>query len=165
MARALIVGCGCRGRLLGARLLEDGWSVRGTSRRPEGLEAIGASGIEPAAADPVRLGTVLDHVGDVAVIAWLMGSAGGDAEVAAAVNGERLESLMIRLVDTPVRRFVYEGAGDAPVETLAMGRRIVEQAGTTWRIPIAVIDAHPLHSKDWLAEARAAVLGTLTANS
>ena len=33
VARALIVGCGCRGRMLGQRLVEDGWAVRGTSRR------------------------------------------------------------------------------------------------------------------------------------
>ena len=39
MARALIVGCGCRGRELGRELLAEGWQVRGTSRRAEGLEA------------------------------------------------------------------------------------------------------------------------------
>ena len=40
MARALIVGCGCRGRLLGKELLAQGWAVRGTSRREQGLEPI-----------------------------------------------------------------------------------------------------------------------------
>ena len=50
MARALIVGCGCRGRMLGERLLADGWAVRGTSRREEGLDAIREAGIEPAIA-------------------------------------------------------------------------------------------------------------------
>jgi uncharacterized protein YbjT (DUF2867 family) len=59
VARALIVGCGCRGRQLGERLLAEGWAVRGTSRREEGLEPIAAAGIEPALADPDRPGTIL----------------------------------------------------------------------------------------------------------
>ena len=79
MARALIVGCGCRGRLLGERLLAEGWLVRGTSRRDDGLAAIEAAGIEPALADPDRPGTLLDLVGDVTVVHWLLGSARGRA--------------------------------------------------------------------------------------
>ena len=34
MARALIVGCGCRGRELGSALAAAGWQVRGTTRDP-----------------------------------------------------------------------------------------------------------------------------------
>ena len=75
MARALIVGCGCRGRELGERLLAEGWAVRGTSRREDGLEAIEAAGIEPALADPDRPGTILELVSDVAVLVLLLGSA------------------------------------------------------------------------------------------
>lgn len=131
--------------------------MRGTSRHPEGLEAIAASGLEPAAADPDRLGTILDHIGDVAVIAWLMGSASGEPDTVAAANGDRLESLMIRLVDTPVRRFVYEGGGSAPAETLELGRRIVERASATWRIPVVVIESDPSDPVGWLDEASAAV--------
>jgi hypothetical protein len=157
VARALIVGCGCRGRALGTRLLADGWSVRGTSRSPAGLAAIAAAGLEPAEADPDRLGTVLDHVGDVTVVVWLMGSAVGEAEKVAAVNGDRLESLMIRLVDTPVRGLVYEGAGGAPAEALARGRAIVEEAAERWRIPVAVLDADPGAPEAWVDGAVAAV--------
>ena len=80
VARALIVGCGCRGRLLGERLLAEGWQVRGTSRREEGLAAIEAAGIEPALADPAEPGTVLELVGDVAMVVWLLGSAEGTDE-------------------------------------------------------------------------------------
>ncbi len=36
LARALIVGCGCHGRELGAELLPAGWQVRGTSARAAG---------------------------------------------------------------------------------------------------------------------------------
>src|SRR5213593_1462593 len=101
MARALIVGCGCRGRSLGAALAGEGWAVRGTSRSEDGLELIAAAGLEPALADPERPGTVLDLVGDVAVVHWLLGSAAGEPELLGTVNGERLEGLLARLVDTP----------------------------------------------------------------
>lgn len=140
MARALIVGCGCRGRLLGGRLLEEGWAVRGTSRREEGLAPIEAAGIEPALADPERPGSVLELIGDVAVIYWLLGSAEGEDEAIAAIHGPRLERLMERLVDTPVRRFVYEAAGSVERRHLARGEEIVRAAARTWHIPVEVVE-------------------------
>jgi uncharacterized protein YbjT (DUF2867 family) len=137
LARALIVGCGCRGRELAGELAELGWQVRGTSRRPEELEAIEAAGVEPAAADPDRPGTVLELCGDVAVVVWLLGSANGEAT--AEIHGTRLESLVEKLVDSPVRGFAYEAAGTVAAETLAEGARIVERAGETWRIPVTLL--------------------------
>jgi len=143
MARALIVGCGCRGRLLGKRLLGEGWAVRGTSRREERLEAIETAGIEPALADPERPGTVLELVGDVAVVYWLLGSAVGEDESIAAIHGPKLERLLERLVDTPVRRFVYEAAGSVEARHLKLGEEIVRGAGRTWRIPVEVVTDDP----------------------
>ena len=139
MARALIVGCGCRGRELGAGLLEQGWAVRGTSRREEGLAAIEAAGIEPALADPERPATVLDLVGDVTTVYWLLGSAAGERENLEAIHGSRLERLLERLVETPVRRFVYEAHGSVAPEVLAGGVALVERAAETWRIPVEVL--------------------------
>ena len=130
MARALIVGCGCRGRELGGRLLEEGWAVRGTSRREEGLAAIEAAGIEPALADPDRPGTILELVDDVAVLVLLFGNASGGEEELAAIHGPRLERLMEHLVETPVRGVLYEGT--------EAGARVVETASRTWRIPTAI---------------------------
>jgi len=139
MARALIVGCGCRGRSLGEQLLVDGWTVRGTSRRGDGLEPIAAAGIEPALADPADPGTLLDLVGDVAVVHWLLGSAEGDGEAIAAIHGPKLESFMAKLVDTPVRRFIYEAAGSVEPAYLARGEEIVRAAERTWRIPVEIL--------------------------
>ena len=138
MARALIVGCGCRGRELGRRLLDQGWAVRGTSRREEGLAAIEAAGIEPALADPARPATVLDLVADVAAVHWLLGSASGERESLEAIHGSRLERLLEHLVETPVRRFVYEGFGSVDDALLAGGAEIVRAAGERWRIPIEI---------------------------
>ena len=109
-------------------MLVDGWAVRGTSRRQEGLEAIEAVGIEPALADPDRPGTILELVGDVAVLVLLLGGVEGVEEELAAIHGPRLERLMEHLVETPVRGVVYEGTEE--------GEEIVRAASRTWRIPV-----------------------------
>jgi uncharacterized protein YbjT (DUF2867 family) len=143
LARALIVGCGCRGRELGERLLAGGWAVRGSSRREEGLVAIEAAGIEPALADPDRVGTVLELVGDVAVVFHLLGSASGDPEAVAAIHGPRLERLLEKVVDTPVRGVVYEAVGSVDAGVLASGAELVRVASRTWHIPIEVVSVEP----------------------
>jgi uncharacterized protein YbjT (DUF2867 family) len=135
VARALIVGCGCRGRGLGTQLLAEGWAVRGTSRREEGLAAIEAAGIEAALADPDRPGTILEVVNDVAILVLLLGSASGGEEKLAAIHGPRLERLMEHLVETPVRGVLYEGTEE--------GAEVVRAAGRTWRIPVRTIAPSP----------------------
>jgi hypothetical protein len=122
LARALIVACGCRGRALGGRLARKGWSLRGSTRDPAHLPEIEAAGIEAAVADPDRPGTLLDLVGDVTVVHWLLGSAEGEAEELAEIHGPRLERLIERLVDSPLRGFVYEAAGTVPGRFLQQGR-------------------------------------------
>jgi uncharacterized protein YbjT (DUF2867 family) len=149
MARALIVGCGCRGRVLGSRLLAQGWQVRGTSRREEGLAPIEAAGIDPALADPAEPGSVLDLVGDVTVVAWLLGSAQGAEEELAAIHGPRLDRTLERLVETPVRGFVYEAAGSVDPVLLARGHEAVEAAADTWQIPVAFVLVDPSDTSTW----------------
>jgi uncharacterized protein YbjT (DUF2867 family) len=140
VARALIVGCGCRGRQLGEALLGEGWAVRGTSRREEGLEAIEAVGIEPALADPDRPGTILELVDDVAVLVLLLGSAVGSEEELATIHGPRLERLLEHLVETPVRGVLYEGT--------EAGAEIVGTAERTWRIPATTFPPRPSQPAD-----------------
>jgi len=158
MARALIVGCGCRGRMLGERLLEEGWAVRGTSRREEGLEPIEAAEIEPALADPDRPGTLLELVGDIAVVHWLLGSARGEQEEVAAIHGAGLEHMLERLVDTPVRGIVYEAAGCVPPQNLERGAAAVRAASERWRIPAEVVAADPSEPDAWAQAMLAATL-------
>ena len=162
MARALIVGCGCRGRLLGGALLEAGWAVRGTSRREEGLAAIEAAGIEPALADPDRPGTILDLVADAALVVLLLGSATGEPEELEAIHGPRLERLLEHLVDTPVRGVVYEAAGSVGPALLGGGAEIVRAAGRTWRIPVAVLEESPESHGEWATETAKAALELLS---
>jgi nucleoside-diphosphate-sugar epimerase len=162
LARALIIGCGCRGRELGGRLLAEGWAVRGTSRREDGLAAIEAAGIEPALADLDRVGTVLELVGDVAVVYLLLGSAEGEDEAVAAIHGPRLERLMEKLVDTPVRGVVYEAVGSVEPQLLAAGAEIVRAAASTWHIPVAVVEEEWGDPVMWSQEMSNLALGLLS---
>jgi hypothetical protein len=100
------------------------------------LREIESAGLEPALADPERPGTLLELVADVAAVYWLLGSAAGPTENLEAIHGSRLERLLEHLVETPVRRFVYEVSGVVDPAILARGRSVVEAASETWRIPV-----------------------------
>jgi len=113
--------------------------VRGTTRGEQRLAAIEAAGIEAALADPDQPGTLLELVGDVAAVHWLLGSASGEAENLAAIHGSRLERFLERLVETPVRRFVYEAHGSVDPELLAAGAELVRAAGERWSIPVEIV--------------------------
>jgi nucleoside-diphosphate-sugar epimerase len=159
VARVLIVGCGCRGRALGAALAAEGHTIRGTSRDAAGQAAIEAAGIDAVQADPDRLGTVLVALPGVSALVWLMGSATGPT--AADANGPRLQAILEKLVDTPVRGFVYEAAGSVDAATLTAGAETARAAAQTWQMPVEVLDADPADAAAWLAAARAAVAGVL----
>jgi nucleoside-diphosphate-sugar epimerase len=156
VARALIVGCGCRGRELGRELLAGDWAVRGTTRREDEATAISESGIEAVVADPDRVWTVLEQVADVALIFWLLGSARGDPAQLGAIHGARLERVLEQIVDTPVRGFVYESGGTVEPAVLRGGADLVVAAGGRWRIPFELVDADPVDVVAWRAEMLAA---------
>jgi uncharacterized protein YbjT (DUF2867 family) len=161
VARALIVACGCRGRELGGRLLDAGWQVRGTTREAERTPGLERARVEPAVADPERAASILDHVGDVTLVFWLLGSALGEPGAVGELHGPRLERTLEELVDTPVRGFVYEAAGDASPELLERGAAIVRAAGDRWRIPVAIVDRGPSDWEAW-TEAMLAAAERLT---
>jgi hypothetical protein len=142
--------------------LAEGWQVRGTSRSVAGVAAIDAAGIEGAAADPDRIDTILELVDDVAVLVWALGSAHGSADVLEAIHGPRLEHLLERLVDTPVRGLAYEGAGSVPPAVLVTGATAVREAERRWRIRAEVVEQPPEDHDAWagaMAAAAASALG------
>jgi uncharacterized protein YbjT (DUF2867 family) len=161
MARALIVGCGCRGQELGKRLLAAGWQARGTTRDPGNAEDILAAQLDAVVADPDRAGSILDHVGDVTLVFWLLGSALGGPEAIAAIHGPRLERVLEKLVDTHVRGFVYEGGGRVQPHHLKRGAEIVREAEERWRIPVQVVCEDPGDWEAW-TEAMLAAAERLT---
>jgi threonine dehydrogenase-like Zn-dependent dehydrogenase len=156
VARVLIVGCGCRGQALAAVLGEH--AVRGTTRSGERLPELEAAGIEGVVADPDRLATLVPALAGVTVVCWLMGSAEGSPDV----HGDRLQTLMEHLVDTPVRGFVYEASGTVSPARLAAGAEIVRTASHTWHIPVEVVTADPASVEDWAEAMRAAVARLLS---
>jgi hypothetical protein len=129
--------------------------VRGTTRDPTGLDAIEAAGIEAIEADPDRLGTLMTQLAGVTVVCWLLGSAEGDN--VPELHGPRLETLLERLVDTPVRGIVYEAAGTVAASLLSGGAAAVEAAAERWRMPAEVVNADPADHAGWVAAMRAAV--------
>jgi hypothetical protein len=88
-------------------------------------------------------------VGDVTLVFWLLGSAAGEPEAIAAVHGPRLERLMEKLVETPVRGFVYEAAGRVQPRHLERGAAIVREAAERWRIPVQVVAQEPGDWETW----------------
>jgi NADP-dependent 3-hydroxy acid dehydrogenase YdfG len=159
VARVLIVGCGGRGRALARELVAAGHAVRGTTRDPERVAAIAAVGAEGYVGDPDRIATLMEAIAGVTVVAWLLGSAGGES--AADLHAGRLRMLCEKLVDTPVRGLLYEGAGTLPDEVLAGGAEIVRAAAATWSIPVEVLATAPEDCDAWTRDALAAVEGLL----
>jgi uncharacterized protein YbjT (DUF2867 family) len=151
VARVLIVPCGCRGRALAGALLQEGHAVRGTTRDPTRAEAIAAAGAEPFVGDPDRIGTLMEALRGVTVVCWLMGTV-----PVPELHAGRLRMLWEKLVDTPVRGVVYEGA-------LPEGEAVARQAAQTWQIPLEVLTADPADHEAWLAAATGAVARLLQA--
>jgi nucleoside-diphosphate-sugar epimerase len=161
MARALIVGCGCRGQSLARALVEQGHAVRGTTRSDDRHAAIEAAGAEAVTADPNHLGTLMPHLHGVSLMCWLMGTARGDG--AQDLNGDRLDAVLETLVDTHVRGAVYEAAGSVPADQLERGSEIARRASETYVMPVALITEPPEDPDAWLAGALRAVDAVLSA--
>ena len=145
MARVLIVGCGCRGQELARELAAAGHAVRGTTRSQASAAAIREAGAEPYLGDPDRIGTLMDALAGVTIVCWLMGTI-----PVPELHEGRLRMLWEKLVDTPVRGVVYEGA-------LPQGEQVARTASHTWQIPLEIIDADPLDHAAWLTAARGSV--------
>ncbi len=126
MARVLIIPCGCRGRELAASLVEAGHAVRGTTRGDH-VEEIRAAGAEPYVGDPDRIGTLMEALSGVTIVCWMMGTI-----PVPELHEGRLRMLWEKLVDTPVRGVVYEGA-------LPQGEDVARTASETWQIPLEVV--------------------------
>jgi hypothetical protein len=165
MARVLLVGGGRRALALTEELVSDGHAVRATTREAARVDAIRAAGAEPYVGDPDRIATLMGALTGVTVLAWLMGTASGDAEQVFALHDTRLRMLWEKLVDTPVRGVVHEAAGPLPVDVLARGRAVAETASETWRIPLVLLDADPADRDAWRAAAGAAVASLLGVDS
>lgn len=157
MARCLIIGCGCRGRLLARELRSDGHVVRATTRSVERLIDIEASGAEAVVADPDRVATLVDSLAYVSVVCVLLGSAVGTPSELTALHGTRLDMLLTKLVDTTVRGVVYEARGSVEAGVLAGGAERVRSFAERSLASYVLLDADPEMPREWVAAAAGAV--------
>jgi uncharacterized protein YbjT (DUF2867 family) len=161
LARCLIIGCGCRGRLLARELLAQGHAVRGTTRDADQLGVIEAAGAEGVLGDPDVVGTLVRSFEHVVVACILLGSAVGSPEQLATLHGTRLGMLLERMVDTTVRGVVYEAAGSVDRSLLEAGSALVRARCEDAWIPYDLLRADPGDAGAWTAAALAAVDHTL----
>ena len=129
--------------------------MRGTTRDPARVAKLEAAGIEARVGDPYRLATLMPHVANTSACVWLMGSATGDD--VEALHDTRLQTVLERLVDTPVRGLVYEAGGTLPGDLLRAGAAAVRKAAATWEMPNAIVEQDPADHEAWLAAMAAAV--------
>lgn len=108
MARVLIVDKGPRIAAAEAALTEAGYAVRSVA--------------------PDLAGDIVDELENVTIVAYLMGDATDPA-----VNDEMLETVLLKVVDTGVRGFVYEPAGAEP-------NLHVKHAKATWHLSVTELD-------------------------
>jgi hypothetical protein len=146
---------------LAHELAAGGHPVRGTTRDPGRVPELEAAGIEPAVGDPYRLATLMPHVANTSAMVWLMGSAVGND--VAALHRTRLQTVLERLVDTPMRGMVYEGAGTVRRSLLREGAAAVRKASLTWQMPIAIVEQRPVEYEAWVAAMVAGVEEVLSA--
>jgi uncharacterized protein YbjT (DUF2867 family) len=158
----MIVGGGCRGRQLAARLVGDGHAVRITTRSEDGRAAIEQAGAECWVGTPDRLATLRGGLDSVTILCWMLGTAVGSPEELRALYTTRLELFLTQAIDTTVRGFLYESRGGVDAELLAAGERTVRTITERSAIPAVVLDADPERPEEWVAQARAAVEGLLT---
>ena len=157
MARCLIIGCGCRGRLLAGELVKDGHAVRGTTRERSRVAVIEEAGAEAVVGDPDRVATLVAALEHVTVLCILLGSAAGTPQQLAALHGTRLEMLLTKSVDTTARGVVYEAAGTVEPSVLRAGAERIRAFGERSLVGVEVLEADPSDDPRWLAAALAAV--------
>jgi hypothetical protein len=163
VARILIVGGGCRGRRLAARLAgEGGHAVRITTRTDSARAAIEAVGAECLIGSPDRLASLRGALEGVTVACWLLGSPAGGPAQARALHGPRVESFLSQAIDTTMRGFVYEAAGVTVAPRIrAEGERIVRTIARRNAIPARILRGDIEDGELWQTEAWEAVDGLL----
>jgi hypothetical protein len=164
VARVLIVGGGCRGRLLAGELVAIGHAVRITTRSEERRAAIESTGAECWIGTPTRLSTLRGALDGVTLACWMLARASGEPEELRALHGALLESFVRQVIDTTVRGFIYDASPRTlERQLLDTGSEIVRSLAAFNAIPARVIAcARDEEDGSWIAGARGAVEGLLS---
>jgi hypothetical protein len=161
VARILIVGGGCPGRELAARLIGDGHAVRITTREERGRAEIERSGAECWIGTPDRLASMRGALDHVTIACWMLAGARGELAQLRDLHGSRLEFFLSQAIDTTVRGFLYDAtpSGEVSSELLGDGTAIVKRMTELNAIPVAVleIDRDGDRQREWVAAAAGAI--------
>jgi hypothetical protein len=141
--------------------VQRGHAVRGTTRSEAQIGAIEAAGAEGWVGDPDRVATLAPALAGVGIVCVLLGSARGEPASVSALHSSRLEMLLARVLDSPVRGFAYEATGTADAAILAGGAGIVDSFCSRSRIPFALLDGDRSDEAVWVASTVEAVEGLL----
>jgi hypothetical protein len=163
VARVLIVGGGCPGRALAAKMVAAGHAVRVTTRAEDRRVRIESVGAECWIGTPDRLATLRGVLEGVAIACWMLARARGPADQVAALHASRLEFFLRQVIDTTVRGFLYDASpGFVAPEALAEGGRMVRSLTELNAIPARVVECEPGEgaergSAEWIAAAHGAI--------
>ena len=157
MARVVIVGCGCRGLELAKLLQADGHAVRGTTRKQERVAELEEAGIEPWIGDPDKIATVHYSMENATILCWFLASAEGTPESVDSLHGTRLEMMLERTIDSPVRGVLYEATGSVGGEALCRGAGAVERLCDRNEIPWGLLKSDPSDHEAWAIAAKVAI--------
>lgn len=158
----MIVGGGCRGRLLATRLIADGHAVRISTRSEERRAAIEEAGAECWIGTPERLATLREALEGVSILCWLLGSAAGPPEQLRALHGSRLQFFLTQAIDTAVRGFLLEVAGtQAARPLLADAEETAGALAARNAIPLEFVRTDPGRTSAWLEDAAAGIASLL----
>ena len=132
--------------------------MRVTTRTESARAAIEATGAECWIGTPERLGTLRAALESVTIVCWALGTAAGSEEDLRSLHASRLEFFLGQAIDTTVRGFLYEAAGDAvAADVLAEGERIVRRVAGRNEIPAGFLRADPGDVDAWLEDAHAEI--------
>ncbi len=157
MARVVIVGCGARGIELAKLLQDDGHAVRGTTRSEDRRAELEAAGIEPWIGDPDRIATVHYSMENATILCWLLASAEGSPEEVEPLHGTRLEMMLERTIDSPVRGVLYEAQGSVDEDSLRQGAEAVQRVCDKNEIPWSLLKSDPKDHGAWAQAAKAEI--------
>lgn len=157
MARVVIVGCGRRAMELARLLQADGHAVRGTTRHEERRSELEQAGIEPWIGDPDRIATVHYSMENATILCWFLASAEGDPEKVEALHGTRLEMMLERTIDSPVRGVLYEAQGSVESRALEQGASVVQRICDRNEIPWQLLKSDPSQPAAWAQAAKAKI--------
>jgi hypothetical protein len=158
VARVLIVGGGCRGRLLAGELVAQGHAVRITTRARERRELVEASGAECWVGTPDRLETIRGALDGVTIACWMLARARGEPAQVRALHDSRLSFFLHQVIDTTVRGVLYDASSDSvSADVLDAGARIMRELTSHNAIPARVLAYTGDDDAGWVAGAREAV--------